>query len=76
MSQVWNKLRKITGKYVPKNPPVLELNGSEVANPKEVGDAFADHFANVSRKNEEAPYFAYRTQEEQFQINFKTNKQN
>ena len=74
ISQVWNKLRKIAGKYVPKPPPVLELNGSEVANPKEVGNAFASHFANVSRKNEEAPYFAYRVQEEQIQLNFKATK--
>ena len=74
ISQVWNKLRKIAGKYIPTPPPVLQLNGLEVTNPKEVGNAFANHFANVSRKNEEAPYFNYRIQEEQIPLNFKTNK--
>ena len=74
ISQVWNKIRKIAGKYIPKPPPVLQINGLKVADSKQVGNAFANHFANVSRKNEDAPYYRYRIQEEQIHLNFKTNK--
>ena len=70
LSQVWNKIRKISGKFVPTAPPVLKVNGSMVANPEDVSEAFANHFANVSSKNPSTPYHQERIQEEKNALNF------
>ena len=56
LSEVWNKIRKITGKYVPTAPPVLKINGNLVAKPEDVSEAFANHFAKVSSKNPDSTY--------------------
>ena len=50
-SEVWNKIRKLQGKFVPSPLPILHVNGNEVSDPKAVADELARHFANVSSPN-------------------------
>ena len=70
LSEVWNKIRKITGKYVPTAPPVLKINGNLVTKPEDVSEAFANHFAKVSSKNPDSPYCQERIQEENKILDF------
>ena len=47
-SSVWNKIRKLQGKYVPQPLPSLVVNNSVVSDPKEVSDFLAKHFSKIS----------------------------
>ena len=73
-SEVWIKMKKIAGKYIPRTPPVLNINGVKVADPKTVSEEFATHFAGVSKKNTRPPYNRYRIQEENNNLDFTTLK--
>ena len=46
--QVWTKIKKIEGKYSPKPQPILLHNNQTIANPKQVANIFATHYANIS----------------------------
>ena len=74
LSAVWSKIRKITGKHVPSPPPVLKINGNTLADPEEVSEAFANHFAKVSSKNPNLPYHQQRIQKENQILNFTTTR--
>ena len=73
-STIWKKVRKVAGKYTPSPPPVLKVGGQLVTSPLEVGNVFAEHFANVSRKSREAPGFDFRQRQELNGLNFKTHR--
>ena len=47
-SDVWKKIRKLQGKFVPTSMPVLKVNERYVSDPKCVAESLAKHFANVS----------------------------
>ena len=47
-SDVWKKIRKLQGKFVPASMPVLKVNERYVSDPKCVAESLAKHFANVS----------------------------
>ena len=47
-SSVWNKIRKLQGKYVPQPLPSLVVNNSVVSDLKEVSDLLAEHFSKIS----------------------------
>ena len=49
-AKVWKKLDKIKGKYQPKPPPTLKVNGTTLIKPKEVATALAEHYASASVK--------------------------
>ena len=70
LSEVWSKIRKITGKYVPSPPPVIKFNGDILADPEHVSEIFADHFSMVSSKNPNLPYHRRRLQEENIDLDF------
>ena len=67
---VWKKVRKISGKFVPSKPPVLKINNEKIAEPQVVADTMANHFAEVSKKDDNKPFAEYRRKEEEKQINF------
>ena len=48
LTSVWNKIRKLQGKYVPQPLPSLVVNNSVVSDPKEVSDFLAEHFSKIS----------------------------
>ena len=73
-AKVWKKVDKIKGKYQPKPPPTLKVNGTTLIKPKEVATALAEHYASASvktkipiarritehRSREEGPPFSMR----------------
>ena len=69
-SVIWQKMRKIAGKFTPSPPPVLKVNGNYIADAQEVSNIFAEHFAYVSRKSEEVPGYQHRHREENRSIDF------
>ena len=75
LSTVWKKIRKIAGKYIPSQPPVLKVNGNTITDPHEVANTFANHFANISRKGIDKPYANHRQREEQKQIDFSSARE-
>ena len=75
LSLVWKKIRKVAGKYIPSQPPVLKINGVNFADPKVVANTLADHFAAVSKKAVDKPYANYRMQEEQQHIDFSPSRE-
>ena len=48
LSLVWNRIRKLQGKFVPSPLPILKVNGLLLSDACEVAEAFARHFSNVS----------------------------
>ena len=74
LSQIWNKVKKIAGKFTPHSSPVLNINAEQISDPKVVSDSFADHFAKISQKKVDSPYFRYRATEENKNLNFHTLK--
>ena len=49
-ANVGKKVDKIKGKYQPKPPPTLTVNGTTLIKPKEVATALAEHYASASVK--------------------------
>ncbi|XP_076057241.1 uncharacterized protein LOC143034778 [Oratosquilla oratoria] len=76
MTLVWAKIKKIAGKFKPSPPPVLKINGLFVSDPKTVSEAFARHFAKVSSKNPDSPYYQLRSNEEARCLDFTANMVN
>ena len=54
---VWNRLRKLQGKFVPSPLPILKIDGILVSDPKEVAEALGRHFASVSSTSHYPPEF-------------------
>ena len=63
-AKVWKKVDKIKGKYQPKPPPTLKVNGTTLIKPKEVTSALAEHYASVSVKTKNL----HRTEHNRAQI--------
>ena len=55
LTQVWNRVRKISGKFPAPLPPVLQDNGMKVADSQRVANIFVEHFASVSQKDASSP---------------------
>ena len=48
LSLVWNRIRKLQGKFSPTPLPILKIEGILVSDTVEVAEAFGRHFASVS----------------------------
>ena len=53
ISQVWEKIRKINGKYIPKPRPNLRIGQDLKTSPEEVANVFAEHYASISIAREQ-----------------------
>lgn len=49
---VWEKIKKINGKYIPKPQPVLKHQGNLIVDPMDVANILASHYAEVSSNNQ------------------------
>ena len=58
-AKVWKKVDKIKGKYQPKPPPTLKVNGTTLIKPKEVATALAEHYASASVKTKNLHHTAH-----------------
>ena len=54
---VWNRVRKLQGKFVPSPLPILREGESFVSKPKDVADLLGHHFASVSSSDHFSPEF-------------------
>ena len=70
LTEVFNRVRKISGKFSPPPPPLLSHAGETVADPKTVADIFAEHFSEVSRKDPTAPGARHRQNLESQEVDF------
>ena len=48
LALVWNRIKKLQGKFCPSPLPVLKVEGIQVSEAGEVAEAFGRHFANIS----------------------------
>lgn len=51
VTEVFNKVSKISGKFSPSPPPIMFHAGNMVKEPMVVADLFTEHFINISRKD-------------------------
>ncbi|MPD07009.1 hypothetical protein E2C01_102850 [Portunus trituberculatus] len=70
LTDVFNKVRRIAGKYSAPSPPILLSAGRTVADLRNVADLFAEHFASVSQRHPAAPGARHRQRMESLGINF------
>ena len=70
LTQVWNRVRKISGKYAVPSPPVLLNEGMKVADSHAVAELFVDHFARISKKDTSSPSARLRRNMETSNISF------
>ena len=54
---VWNKIKKLSGKFIPSPLPSLKINNSIITKPEEVAEKLGEHFAEVSSPNRYSPEF-------------------
>ncbi|MPC35497.1 hypothetical protein E2C01_028921 [Portunus trituberculatus] len=73
LTDVFNKVRRIAGKYSAPSPPIVLSAWRTVADLKTVADLFAKHFASVSWKDPAAPSARYRQSMESLGINFSSS---
>ena len=48
-TKVWAKVRKLSGKYIPRPSPHIKVDGKVITNPAAVADILVTHFAEVSK---------------------------
>ena len=54
---IWDKIRKLQGKYVPSPLPIIRDDNRLVSDPKETAELLAKHFAKVSSAENYSPAF-------------------
>ena len=57
LNLVWNRIRKLQGKFSPSPLPILKIDGILVSDAGEVAEAFGRHFANISSALHYSPAF-------------------
>lgn len=71
MSRIWSRVKKMTGKYQSHLTPYLLSNADVMADPADVAEALADHYASVSsRRNYSARFLRQKEQVEAVPLNF------
>ena len=61
---VWQKIRKLNGKFVPDPLPKLKINGTIITSPSDVANKMGEHFSSISSSKNYSPRFQsiYNTQ--------------
>ena len=54
---VWQKIRKLSGKYSPTPLPTLNVNDKLITDPSEVSAKLGEHFSKVSSADNYSPHF-------------------
>ena len=70
LTQVWNRVRKISGKFVTPSPPVLSGVDGPVSDPTSVANLFVQHFSVISKKDTTSPSGRHRRRLETGDISF------
>lgn len=73
MTKVWNRIRKMNGKYPANHPPCIDTPQGIIADRRMVSQLLADHFSAVSSsENYTEDFNRIRTREERVHLNFDT----
>ena len=67
--KIWQKIRKLSGKFTPTPLPNLKVEDSLITDPKEVSERLGDHFSKVSSPSNYSRHFR-RIHESQIAIEF------
>ena len=57
LSLVWNRIRKLQGKFSPSPSPILKVDGVYISNAEEVAEVFGRHFSGISSALHYSPAF-------------------
>ena len=63
-SQIWKKIRKIEGRYIPKPNPILRVGRDIKTSQEEVANIFVEYYASISRfgQRQQVPQHKNQTQ--------------
>ena len=64
INKVWNKIKKIQGRYGGMRRPVLQMDGSLVSDPLEVANIFANNLSDISRGSQSAAFVNTKNRQE------------
>ena len=70
---VWQKIRKLSGKFVPAPLPTLKMNETLITEPNEVANKLGEHFSEISSPNNYSADFQ-RIRDAQITLNFESGK--
>ena len=71
---VWNKIRKLSGKFVPTPLPSLKVNNIHITDPGEVSEKLGEHFANISSPENYSSEFK-EIRDQQITLDFSSNQE-
>ena len=54
---VWQKVRKLSGKFVPSPTPSLKIDNVLISKPDDVAEKFGKHFSDISSSRNYSPHF-------------------
>ena len=57
MREVWKKIRKLSGKFIPSPQPTLKINDTIISEPSEVAEKLGKHFSGISSPRNYSPEF-------------------
>ena len=70
---VWQKIRKLSGKFVPAPLPTLKIDDTLITEPSEVANKLGKHFSEISSSNNYPTDFQ-RIRDAQITLNFDSGK--
>ena len=71
-SLIWQKIRKISGKHIPKPHPNLKIGHNLITSPREVADYFVEYYASISNKKDNyilPPHLTHNDHQDEYGIN-------
>ena len=71
-SLIWQKIRKISGKHIPKPHPNLKIGHNLIASPREVAGYFVEYYASISNKKDKyilPPDLTHNDHQDEYSIN-------
>lgn len=70
INKVWQRVKKIQGRYVGMHRPVLQGTAGLVTDPKEVANIFGEALSNISRGPQSPTFLRYKRNMEASPVNF------
>ena len=75
LNEVWQRVRKMKGRYRPSSAPILNIEGTSVGEPPRVAEYFAAHYSGISRDAPNSPGGNHRRQKEREGVDFSSTRE-